>query len=691
MGGGKREGASTFGEPWHWLAAIALGSVASGAFGAEPASRILYFEPLRLATAAASVQQKSTQTHELQFDAYGRRFALSLEPNDRLSPLLRAKASAGDNQPDIELYRGQINGVDQSWARISITRGKLAGMIWDGDELYVIEPVAQLRDSLPASAKVAADATAIFRLKDVEMTPGSASCGVDSTTMAGKGSDAYNSMLNELKSAPAIMQAAGANRRLELSALGDKKLLGQFGSEAETRNQILQRLNNVDGIYSSQLGVQISVSSIGINDSLSDVTVPNTLLSELADLRRRSAELNSRGLTHLFTGRNLDGSTVGIAYISSVCDRQYGAGLTEASGGFAWMESLIAAHEIGHNFGAPHDGDAESACASTPTGSFLMSPSINGNDQFSSCSLSIMQPKANGASCITALSKADLALDPNLGTVRRAVNRVFDWALPVHNAGGLTTTGARAEITLPPELTIVDAFVSGGTCTSGGGHVSCELGDIAGGNSTAVQMSLRGAVVGSYSIGADISAANESNLANNRGEGTIEIETEVDLAVSLQAPTSAAANESFNGAFSATNESDLNAGPVMLTLALPSGVAASSATLEGGSCSVGSGIITCSLPSLASGTSAAGSVSLTAGAVGSVELRAQISSDHIDPDTANDAATSTVNVTATAVTSSRSGSSGGGGGSFGTGLLALLFGAWGLKHLQQRRRLDLAR
>src|SRR5690606_28608628 len=144
------------------------------------------------------------------------------------------------------------------------------------------------------------------------------------------------------------MQAAGATQRLEISVLGDVLLLNRFGSETQAREQILTRINNVDGIYSSQLGVQISIPSIDFGDSLSATTSASSLLNELGDLRRRSANLNSRGLTHLFTGRDLDGTTVGIAFISSVCDRQYGAGLTEARNRSLWTESLITAHEIGH-------------------------------------------------------------------------------------------------------------------------------------------------------------------------------------------------------------------------------------------------------------------------------------------------------------------------------------------------------
>lgn len=677
MGGGTRSGPKRFGGRLHWLAAIICSSVTGSAFALDRAdSRILYFEPVQLAAPGNAGQQKPSPTRELQFDAYGRRFVVTLEPNDRLSSLLQNKSGSSD----LALYRGRVNGASGSWARLSVAHGKIQGMLWDGSELYVIEPVAELHGSLPANTSADPNATAIFRLDDVAMTPGAASCGSDASSAANKGSDAYSSMLAELKGSPAMMQAVGATKRLEIAALGDGLLMSRFGDDTLAREEILRRLNIVDGIFSSQLGIEISVASIDIGDSLSATTSASSLLSELGDLRKRSPTLNSRGLTHLFTGRNLDGSTVGIAFVGSVCDRQYGAGLTESSNS-RWVESLIAAHEIAHSLGAPHDGDASEACGGTPSNRYLMASAINGNDKFSACSSSVMQSRISRASCITALANADIEVDANLGSVQRSLDKPFTWNLTVRNAGGMTTANARAEIVLPSNLTIVDASVSGGTCISGAGLVMCELGQISGGNAAVVNVSLRSTVAMSRVITVDVSAANDHNLHNNHGAGTISTQPEVDLAVSLQAPASITAGASFNAELAATHLSGQAAESVSIMIALPVGVTASSATFNGGNCIVGDGSITCSSALLASGERATGTLKLTAASVGSALLHASISSEQIDPVAANDTATTTVSVTGSTMSAAQSSSSGGGGAA-GPGFLALLFGLLCLKNLQ---------
>lgn len=680
MGGGRRYGANTwFGGRLHWLAAVICSSVTGSAFALDRAdSQILYYEPIQLTAPASTGQQKSSATRELQFDAYGRRFVVTLEPNDRLSSLLQNKSGSGH----LSLYRGSVNGAAGSWARVSVVDGKVQGMLWDGTELYVIEPVAELQDSLPANAETDPDATAIFRLNDVLMAPGAASCGSDTSTSPSKGSDAYNAMLAELKGSPTLMQAVGATKRLDISALGDGLFMNRFHDETLAREEILQRLNYVDGIFSSQLGIEIGVPSIDIGDTLSATTSASSLLSELGDLRKRTPTLNSRGLTHLFTGRNLDGKTVGIAYVGSVCDRQYGAGLTESSN-TRWIESLIAAHEIAHSLGAPHDGDTSQVCGSTPSNQFLMASAINGNDQFSSCSLSVMQARIASASCITPLANADIEVDANLGSLESSLDTAFTWNLTIRNAGGMATANARAEIVLPSDLTIMAASVAGGTCVSGAGVITCELGQIAGGNTAVVNVSLRSAVAISHPVTVAVSASNESNLNNNHGAGTIRTQPEVDLAVSLQAPASITTGSPFDLELEATNLSDKDADSVTLTVALPNGLSASNATLEGANCIVGNGSITCSSPSLASGARMTGTVRLTASTAGSAVLQARISSSQIDPVAANDSAETTVSVSGSSMSAAQSPAAGrGGGGAAGPGFLALLLCLLCLKSLQ---------
>ena len=337
MGGGRRDSANTpVRSRARWFATVAIGGasfISAGAADAVEAgdSQILYFE--RLNVAAPRHHRVGTEI-----------VAISRAAVRRLRPPLRGDAAAErqavaaaaievGRDARCDLYRGQIDGAPQSWARIGVADGELHGMLWDGADLYVIEPIADLRDALPANTRADADATAIFRLADVMMKPGATSCGADTAAKASKGSDAYGSLLNELKSAPAIMQAVGATRRLEISVLGDSLFVNRFANEAQARAEILVRLNNVDGIFSSQLGVEIQVPSIDYRRlAVGDHRGVVAARPSWRDLRKRSPNLNSRGLTHLFTGRDLDGTTVGIAYVDSLCDRQYGAGLSEASG-----------------------------------------------------------------------------------------------------------------------------------------------------------------------------------------------------------------------------------------------------------------------------------------------------------------------------------------------------------------------
>jgi hypothetical protein len=490
-----------------------------------------------------------------------------------------------------------------------------------------------------------------------------------------KAGDAFVALTSELKSTTLAMQAAGATRRLDMSALGDARFLERYGNEQDARDAILTRLNNVDGIYSTQLGIEIHVGTLSVTDAahdqLSSATAPNDLLRELANLRKRSAELNSQGVTHLFTDRDLDGSTIGIAYLGALCDDKNAVGLTESRN--VWLDSLVAAHELGHNFGADHDGDASGSCPNTPSSGFLMAPVVSGTDDFSNCSINRMRAETQHASCITNLPPANVRIPAKLGSARRPLGSQFQWQLAVANAGGLTARNVHVEMTLPAALAIADASVVGGSCLSGGGSVQCDLGDLAGGDSSAIQLELSSEVVGTQSIGAHVTADNDANHSDNFGSGAIVIEAPADIAVSMHGPTTATANEMFTVGFEVANVAADNAGTVTVQIDIPQGATIGSASLANGNCTTGATQIECTLAPLGPGVAASGSMSLMAATPGSAALHAAVSGDYFDPNNANDTADLVVAVGSTsapavgesAAPGRSSGGGGGGGGSFG--------------------------
>ena len=653
---------------WVVAAAALAPSVAAAS---DAAGRILYFEPLRaLPSATTAAQRKAgASLQQLHFDAFGRRFDLSLGSNERLM-------ASKTEHSQLELYRGSIDGIAGSWVRLATQGDVLHGMIWDGTQLYAIEPAAEVRDSLAQPLAADAPQTIVFRLADVTVDQGAAACASESSPT--KGSDAFEKLASELKNSAVAMQAAGATRRLDVSALSDAQFRARYDSEQQARDAILTRLNNVDGIFSSQLSIEIHVSSLSVpdadSDQLSAATVPNTLLRELALLRKRSPELNSQGLTHLFTDRDLDGNTIGIAYLDSVCDNQNAVGLTESRN--TWLDSLVAAHEMGHNFGADHDGDSQGSCPNTPSSGFLMAPVVSGTDDFSQCSLTRMRQVTQHASCITNLPPANVRIAGDLGVARRQLGSPFTWQLPITNAGGLSSRNVHAELTLPATLSIIDANVVGGSCLAGGGAVECDLGDIGGGNVRTIYLELDGSSAGSHAVAAHVSADHDVDRSDNDGSGTILVEAPADVSVRLRGPTSAMANERFTVDFDIANVAADNARTVTLKIDLPAGATISTASLPNGTCTSNAASIECTLAPLSAGATASGSVSLTASGQGNAALHAAVSGDYFDTNNANDTADLVVAVSGVAARASpppaSAGASGGGGGGGSFGLLLLL-------------------
>lgn len=328
----------------------------------------------------------------LSFTAFDQQFDLALQANDRLLEDLPAGQKARITASH-QLYQGYIEGMEGSWVRLTRFEDNWTGLIWDGVTLYAMEPRAPIAAVLQAPTSPDDAPIVIYRVSDAHSQ---GTCAIDPNAQ-------QPFLFEELRQLAPALPAATA--QLNVTVVGDRQYT-QNQSNPEGRAATL--FNAVDGIYADQVGVEIRVVDIRLLQDNGNLTSssPQRLLDQLASFSASSA-IDNPGLVHLLTGRNLNGGTIGIAFLRSLCSERFGVGLSEIRNGGIAVQTLLIAHEIGHNFGAPHDNQGGSACASTPAG-FIMNPFINPNfDTFSACSISRMQPEIADAGCLVDIPNND--------------------------------------------------------------------------------------------------------------------------------------------------------------------------------------------------------------------------------------------------------------------------------------------
>lgn len=641
-------------------------SVAAALFGltlvppanAVDAVTISYQEPLlqfQLGYGSSSGNQKlsTTRVRSLHFDAFGQRFDINLEENRNLLSAEQRELLGGRYQ----IYRGNIAGIPNSWVRLVIADDLPRGMLWDGTELWAIE--------VAKNSSMNADSAFMYRLSDLQIAPGRLSCAGIGTTK--DGGEFAKAIMSEISANAA--QGPGATSQIDIAVIGDFEFTSDKG--ANTNAEMITRINNVDGIFSMQLGVQFNVGRIDTfssnNDPFTDQLDASTLLRELSDYREDTPAQNANGLSHLFTGRDLDTTTAGIAWTGALCQRRFGAGLTQATHSVI-TDSLIAAHEFGHNFGAPHDGTSPSACESE-MGDFLMATSINGNDQFSSCSITEMQDDVARAraSCITPLPSTDVALvaggQPGAVLLGDSATVSFD----ANGVGTDTANGVNVDVTIPAGVTLGSVSTTAGTCTSGAGAASCLIGTIAAGSGATITLTTTTSTVGSATFDATITADVDENGNNNQATVQFDIDPAVDMISTAAATAQVALNGSTTIRPSVRNSSAIAATNVTVTLTPDAGISIDSASWSPGTCSIANNVATCDANSLAAQSNDMLQIGITGTSEGSRTYSMSVSAAETDRDGANNDVSGRVTV---GTTGSQGGDDSGGGS---LGWLSLLF------------------
>jgi hypothetical protein len=606
----------------------------------------------------------------MSFEAYGRRFDLRLERNERLRFLDPART------PGVEALRGTVAGAPGSWVRLTRTPAGLFGLLSDGRDLYAIEPAAAAAQHAVGPVAARGTAPVVYRLADTLMPPGEASCGVVSldalpALRARTAEQSFEQVGAQLQALAATLPT----RQIEVAVVGDFEFSTlAFAGGLMPEAAIAARMNVVDGIYSSQVGVRVVVTDVtvfrGEADPFTSTTVASTLLNELGTWRRATPSQAARGLTHLLTGRDLDGSTVGIAFLGAPCSPRGGAGLTQ--GTLSQTNSaLVIAHEIGHNFGAPHDAEAGSACEAAPA-TFLMAPRLNGSDRFSQCSLERIAPVVAAASCVTALSVPDAGLDLPPAP-RRLRGAAFDYGFEVRSLGAASVEGLVATVTLPAGVVANGSSIAGGgSCASGAnGTLTCTLGSLAPQATRSVTLNLTGQQAGAPTLRVALTAANDGVAGNDASQVVLTIDPSADLATTLAlAPASIVAGGSAQLTATLQHLAGDPVGDARLAFDLPAEVSVTAVAANGLGCALQGGAVNCPPAALASGASQAVTLTIGSAGAGNRTLRASVSASVGDPAPGNNAAQAVLAATTPVVSGSMSTSAPTGGAAVGDGAAA---------------------
>ena len=343
-------------------------------------------------------QYSTNLERRLFFEAFDKQFTIEIVENLELTQ----KGSMLEHEIPQRFFKGHISGVENSWVRLSKVNGIWQGAIFDGNELYFIDSMEIIENELEGGVFTKLAATLpeqiVVKASDIEQRREHS----HTHTHAHAHPDPFDVLQTKLDSnfvsGIALKALKAANRQLNITIITDTEYAQRVNGDVIA--SVMSIMNIIDGIFESQVNVSIVVAEIIelSNNGPMVSTDAEELLNGLQSYV--DSNVNNPGLVHLFTGKEMDLNTIGIAYLDTICSPTFGIGLSEA---YRSIGALIAAHEIGHNFGAPHDNQAGSACSSTSS-DFLMNPFINGSNQFSNCSLNhISTTISNQGSCLVAV------------------------------------------------------------------------------------------------------------------------------------------------------------------------------------------------------------------------------------------------------------------------------------------------
>ncbi|XP_016069666.1 PREDICTED: disintegrin and metalloproteinase domain-containing protein 28 [Miniopterus natalensis] len=244
-------------------------------------------------------------------------------------------------------YQGHIINEKVSEASISTCRG-LRGYFSLGDERYFIEPLSPENQDEQEHA--------LFKHDPDEKT--NSSCGMDDILWA------HGSQQNVAPSATSLVELNDhkfweQKKYVEYFLVLDNSEFKKYNQDPEEiRKRVFEMTNYINMLY-KKLNTHVALVGIEIWNDNDKIKITQSAQATLENFSQWRGNVLLRRKRHdiaqLLTAKELNGMTVGLAFMSTMCSPYNSVGIVQDHSDNLLRVAGTMAHEMGHNFGMFHD------------------------------------------------------------------------------------------------------------------------------------------------------------------------------------------------------------------------------------------------------------------------------------------------------------------------------------------------
>ncbi|XP_078352652.1 disintegrin and metalloproteinase domain-containing protein 9-like isoform X1 [Oculina patagonica] len=342
-----------------------------------------------------------------QLNAFDKDWTLDIKRNKELIPAsFTVRTFANDGSEVIEQgasdhchYQGNIRGLKDSSVVLNTCSG-LRGIIDDGKNAFYITP---------KTGKKNKGAHRVFKAKEEDFNDICDTAADFPSKVYARTSSGLPDKVSDTEKVYKPYLKTKTTRYNELVLVVDNEMYKNLNkNKKDIKDRLITMANAVDAIY-QRINIRIVLKAVEIwtnGDPFKKQVEPGDDLKLFRGYRENTLlKKISHDNAHLMRGSRWPGyKAVGIASVFGMCKTTRSAGLVR------WKEETVGsevvgpyiglAHEMGHNFGFPHDDKTKCTCLTPSRGCIMMGGGKGTLPGFSDCNMETLGNKKLDDSCL---------------------------------------------------------------------------------------------------------------------------------------------------------------------------------------------------------------------------------------------------------------------------------------------------